>query len=183
MRNVKRTLVVIVFCGLLAGGSYLVPQWIAPRYEAIRFGSPREIPPDPEPEPQEAAVGEPEGAEEEVAPPAPTGPATPAEPEAPDPGMPLEEEVLSAPIPLRDIDANWIQREVERNRDRIDQADLERGVALFAKLDASYLFGLSRDGFSEQDRRDALAYLHQELEEDEVDLAWGLFQKYVELIE
>ena len=80
------------------------------------------------------------------------------------------------------VSNEWIQAEIDKNIDQIDLTDLERGAAIFERLDTHYLFELADGGLTPEEKIKYEAYLDQQLTKEEKDLVKTLFDKYVGLL-
>ncbi len=84
---------------------------------------------------------------------------------------------------VKELDEYWLTREIEKSQDEIKQADLERGLAILEQLDTDYLYRLSEDGFTEEEKLQAEDFLRSELSEDDVQVVMVLVRKYIHLLQ
>lgn len=81
------------------------------------------------------------------------------------------------------INEEWVQNKVEKYRDEIEQEDLEVGLAILDKIDANYLYEMSENGFTEEEKIDAENFLYSELPEQDIETILDLMNKYMELVD
>lgn len=76
----------------------------------------------------------------------------------------------------------WVDNMIHENNSEIDQTDLSQGASIYNSLDTEYLFGLAKDGLTDQEKADAEAYLTSQLSQEQYELAMVLYNKYVGLV-
>ncbi|MGI6678695.1 MAG: hypothetical protein ACOX2Q_06460, partial [Dehalobacterium sp.] len=60
--------------------------------------------------------------------------------------------------------------------------DLSIGASIYNSLDTAYLFGLSQDGLTPEEKSEAKDYLNSILSQQEYATAMELYMKYVNLM-
>lgn len=80
------------------------------------------------------------------------------------------------------VDNEWLQAEIDKNIESIDMSDLERGAAIFERLDTKYLFDLADGGLTDEEKLLYDAYLDAQLTPEEKRLVKVLYDKYVGLL-
>ncbi len=76
----------------------------------------------------------------------------------------------------------WVNDMIQENRQDISDSDLNAGVPIYDKLDSSYLFSLAEDGLTEDEKREARAYMESRLTGSELSRAIELYNKYIGLV-
>lgn len=76
----------------------------------------------------------------------------------------------------------WVQQQINDNRDQIEDADLYTGAEIYNVLDTGYLFDLAEGGLTDEEREEVEAYLRATLTPDQLETALTLYNKYVHLI-
>lgn len=94
---------------------------------------------------------------------------------------PAEAEIDKEPTG-NEVKDDRIQQIIDANRDYIDPGELTEGADIFNRLDTGYLFGLSGNGLTVDEKRDVESYLHSQLNDQEYTTAITLYMKYSGLL-
>lgn len=78
---------------------------------------------------------------------------------------------------------DWVQNQIDANKDQIDDTDLAVGAEIYNSLDTEYLFNLAEDGLTEEEKVQVNEYLRSNLTDEQYETAKTLYYKYVDLLE
>jgi len=81
------------------------------------------------------------------------------------------------------VNDQYVQQQIDANRELISEKDLEIGAPVFNKIDMDVVYALADDGFTEDEKTELRNYLKTVFTEEEYTMASGLFYKYVGLVE
>lgn len=75
-----------------------------------------------------------------------------------------------------------LQSKIDANRDKISDADLNEGKALYSAVDAEYISTLMEGGLTPEEKVIMQSYLHDRFSAGEYERAQELYSKYAELM-
>lgn len=77
---------------------------------------------------------------------------------------------------------DWINQKINENKEDINRNDLDIGAAIYNSLDTDYLFSLSDEGLTAEEKVMVDEYLSSQLSGADYEIAKELYYKYVELL-
>ena len=192
----KKTLVILLLIVVLTiGGSIAIPLLLNNDYDEIAYADPKheadnkedfsEITANKEEREDEESKVNKEKADEKIednqslpqdTPPKQAGENHP-------PGSTAE----NKPIPQvpdlgSEVNDPWLQEQIDRNKDQIDEEDLKAGTEIYNHLDTEYLFGLMEGGLTEEEKVLFKEHLKANLSGAELDKMMELYNKYIGLV-
>lgn len=188
----KKTLIILLLIVVLTiGGSIAIPLFLKHDYDEIAYADPKHEADNKE-DFSEITANKEEREDEEKAdekiednqslhepqdtPPKQTGENHP-------PGSTAE----NKPIPQvpdlgSEVNDPWLQEQIDRNKDQIDEEDLKAGTEIYNHLDTEYLFGLMEGGLTEDEKIKFKEHLKANLSGEELDKMMELYNRYIGLV-
>jgi len=93
-----------------------------------------------------------------------------------------EEETVKTAYKGKEVNNTWIQSQIDENRDYIDEGDLNVGSNIYSKIDMGYIFSLTKDGMTDEERVQMRDHLLSNLSPSEYNIAKNLFNKYIGMV-